>query len=264
MPEQQRAGSGQILGQRRQQPIDGERRQLRCDRRRLEIILPLASCTPANPPPLSSFAPKPLPQGGGAASFNADPSSGEGKEGTASFAAAPPPADDADAGLLAGLQKKLQSLGLAGVVAYGEQCRLACLLRACRRARSGLRAPPRRRRPPCKRRRADAWAILLGVGLFNTLYYTGAFAFFWHLAKVPRGQGLAAAARSFAVVFGGVYAGSQARRRGRCRRRWGAGAGHAAGRGMPAGCSLRPCIPRVSEPARGGRSSLPLAPNPGR
>lgn len=47
--------------------------------------------------------------------------------------------------------------------------------------------------------------------MFNTLWYTGAFACFWYLAKVPRGQGLAAAARSFAVVFGGVYAGSQVR-----------------------------------------------------
>ncbi len=63
------------------------------------------------------------------------------------------------------LQKQLQSLGLAGVAAYG---------------------------------------------LLNTGYYISAFLFFWFaVAKVPAGQGLAATARAVAGVMAGVWAGSQ-------------------------------------------------------
>ncbi|PRW60029.1 TY4B-J: Transposon Ty4-J Gag-Pol poly [Chlorella sorokiniana] len=95
--------------------------------------------------------------------------------GVAGVAAAAPPAtspaaDTAAAGQgslwnLASLQQRLQSLGLAGVMAYG---------------------------------------------LFNTLYYTATFAFFWLVvAKVPRGLGLAVTAQKFLTVMAAVWAGSQ-------------------------------------------------------
>lgn len=96
-------------------------------------------------------------QGGGSASFSTGPSSGDGKAGTASFAAQP---TGEDAGLLAGLQKKLQSLGLAGVIAYGEHCRLFDVhaelgpaLGCCSLASEcAPPSPP----PPCRRRPDDA------------------------------------------------------------------------------------------------------------
>lgn len=52
------------------------------------------------------------------------------------------------------------------------------------------------------------------AGIFNTIYYTATFAFFWLVvAKVPRGLGLAASAQKFLTVMAAVWAGSQVRER---------------------------------------------------
>ncbi|KAL4429345.1 hypothetical protein ABPG77_005119 [Micractinium sp. CCAP 211/92] len=122
----------------------------------------------------------PVAGSSGAASFGQD----AGRAGSAAFAGAAEVTDHAapadNAATIAGngsknaggsfwdigsLQKQLQSLGLAGVTAYG---------------------------------------------LLNTLYYSCAFLFAWiYVAKVPAGQGAAAAAKAFAGVMGLVWAGSQ-------------------------------------------------------
>ncbi len=58
----------------------------------------------------------------------------------------------------------------------------------------------------------DARHAPIIAGLFNTLYYTATFAFFWlAVAKVPRGLGLAATAQKFLTVMAAVWAGSQVR-----------------------------------------------------
>lgn len=50
----------------------------------------------------------------------------------------------------------------------------------------------------------------MAYGIFNTIYYTATFAFFWLVvAKVPRGLGLAASAQKFLTVMAAVWAGSQ-------------------------------------------------------
>ncbi|KAA6420523.1 MAG: hypothetical protein FRX49_09684 [Trebouxia sp. A1-2] len=47
-------------------------------------------------------------------------------------------------------------------------------------------------------------------GLLTTVYYTTAFLFFWtHVAKVPRGLGLAETAKRFVGVMSLTWAGSQ-------------------------------------------------------
>lgn len=53
-------------------------------------------------------------------------------------------------------------------------------------------------------------AALVAYGIFNTLYYSAAFLFFFvTLGKVERGQGLAAAAQGFVQTMAIVWAGSQ-------------------------------------------------------
>lgn len=65
------------------------------------------------------------------------------------------------------------------------------------------------------------WHCPQAYGLLNTLYYTCAFLFAWvYVAKVPAGQGMAAAAKAFAG------------KRARCAR------ARAAGACMP--CTLLP------------------------
>lgn len=65
---------------------------------------------------------------------------------------------------------------------------------------------------PSQTNMADLWSVLGGVCLFNALYYSGAFLFFWvYVFKVERGLGLAATAQRFAAVMASVWAGSQVR-----------------------------------------------------
>lgn len=53
-------------------------------------------------------------------------------------------------------------------------------------------------------------AGVLAYGLFNTVYYTGAFLFVWlYVAPSPGGLGFTAAAKRFLRVFAMVWAGSQ-------------------------------------------------------
>eukprot|EP00899_Mesostigma_viride_P004406 jgi/Mesvir1/13967/Mv12430-RA.1 len=53
-------------------------------------------------------------------------------------------------------------------------------------------------------------AGVLSYGLFNTLYYIGAFLFVWiYVVKVPRGLGVLAASQKFVSVMAIVWAGSQ-------------------------------------------------------
>ncbi|KAL3135465.1 hypothetical protein ABBQ38_005950 [Trebouxia sp. C0009 RCD-2024] len=54
------------------------------------------------------------------------------------------------------------------------------------------------------------YAGVASYGLLNTAYYIAAFLFFWtRVAKVPKGLGLAEAAKSFVGVMSLTWAGSQ-------------------------------------------------------
>lgn len=60
------------------------------------------------------------------------------------------------------------------------------------------------------RLRGFGFAGVVSYGLLNTVYYVTAFLFFWtHVAKVPRGLGLAETAKRFVGVMSLTWAGSQ-------------------------------------------------------
>ncbi|KAK9806129.1 hypothetical protein WJX72_002662 [[Myrmecia] bisecta] len=61
-----------------------------------------------------------------------------------------------------------------------------------------------------QRLRSLGLAGVLAYGIFNTLYYVSAFTFIWvYVVKIPRGLGLALAARRAAEVMAMTWAGSQ-------------------------------------------------------
>ncbi|DBB02061.1 TPA: hypothetical protein ACH3X1_000636 [Trebouxia sp. C0004] len=86
----------------------------------------------------------------------------------------------------------------------------ACTFRSSTSARAPSKLHVAKQVSLKARLRSYGFAGVAAYGLLNTVYYITAFLFFWtHVAKVPRGLGLAETAKRFVGVMSLTWAGSQ-------------------------------------------------------